>query len=84
MKFSMSSKTWIESWIDNTFEFDYHPSPLPFLTQNSKTLRDSEEEENIIYLEDMEEFDTDSEDKDVKKYELYISLTFLVIFYWTY
>ena len=44
----------------------YHPS-LPFLTQNYETLRGSEEEEDIIYVEDMEEFDTDSEDKNVKK-----------------
>ena len=66
MQLSMSSKTWIQSCIYKTFEFYYHPS-LPFLTQNYETLRDSEEEENIIYLDDMEEFDTDSEDKDVKK-----------------
>ena len=29
--------------------------------------RDAEEEEDVIYLEDMDDFDTDSEDEDVKE-----------------
>ena len=29
--------------------------------------KDTEEEENKIYLEDIDEFDTDSEDKDVEE-----------------
>ena len=29
--------------------------------------RDAEEEEDVIYLEDMDDFDTDSEDEDVEE-----------------
>ena len=49
------------------------------IQKNSSMVKMKLKKKDIIYLFGMDEFDTDSEDKDVKEDELYISLTVLFV-----